>query len=92
MAGVILSPQLEALYRRFGEGALTGPDLERIRLVLGYTQAQLGEKWGLSRRQISFMENKLAPDAKTCDAYRGMMVCSLLNAAKELAGTTVAGI
>lgn len=78
MARVRLSSELEAMYRRFGEGPLSGDDLEHIRLALGLTQEQLGAKWGMSRRQISFMENKDAPDAKTCDAYRGMMVCSLL--------------
>lgn len=69
-----LDPNYEIILRRFGE-PMTGSDLEEIRRGLfGLSQEELGSKWGVSRTQILRMEKRLMVDAKTCDAYRGLML------------------
>lgn len=79
----ITGRNFNVVMRRFGEGLLSGSDLEQIRTaLLDLTQEQLGNIWGMSRRQISHMENKKQPDAKTCDAYRGLMVRHFLTGVK----------
>jgi len=75
MAGLKITPDFEVAMRHFGDDPLSGEDLEKIRSsVLGYSQEQLGAEWGISRNQISRIEKKPAPDTKTCDAYRGLLL------------------
>jgi DNA-binding CsgD family transcriptional regulator len=75
MARLKITPDFEVAMRRFGDDPLTGVDLEIIRSsVLGYSQEQLGAEWGISRNQISRIEKKVEPDAKTSDAYRGLLL------------------
>lgn len=71
---------LEVALRRFvRQQALSGDDLAKIRnSVLCLTQTELGVEWNISRTQVSRMERQPEPDRKTCDAYIGRMLRSLL--------------
>lgn len=81
MAGVGIKDDknIEVALRRFATQPLTGGDLSKIRTsLLRLTQEELGDVWGISRNQVSRLENLPEPDRKTCDAYLGLMVRNLL--------------
>lgn len=66
--------------RRFATQPLSGEDLAQMRTsLLGMSQTELGDQWDLSRNQISRLEKRQNPDQKTCDAYIGFMVRSMLS-------------
>lgn len=76
--------RLVVALRRFAAEPLSGNDLMLIRTtLLDMTQAELGNTWGISRNQVSRIENQHAPDSKTCDAYIGLMVRSLIGSAES---------
>ena len=78
MARLTEDKNLSVAMRRFAAQPLSGEDLAKIRTsLLGITQSQLGDNWGMSRNQISRFEKQPQPDKKTCDAYIGLMVRSL---------------
>lgn len=79
MARLIEDKNLAVALRRFATQPLSGKDLAKIRnSLLGITQTQLGDNWGITRNQVSRIEKQDRPDPKTCDAYIGLMVRSLL--------------
>jgi transcriptional regulator with XRE-family HTH domain len=52
---------------------LYGEDVQALRKKVGLTQAQLAERWGLTRQQIGRYEKVgQAVPAKEADAYRGL--------------------
>jgi len=53
---------------------LYGEDVQAIRKKAGLNQAQLAERWGLTRQQIGRYEKsgQIVP-AKEADAYRGLL-------------------
>lgn len=76
--------------RRFAGQPLTGDDLSKIRnSLLGLTQTELGVEWGITRNQVSRIEKQAEPDKKTCDAYIGLMVRSLLESIRQTEGSNV---
>lgn len=81
MAGLIAeNKNLGVALRRFVAQPLTGEDLSKIRSsLLGLTQTELGVEWGITRNQVSRIEKQSEPDKKTCDAYIGLMVRSLMS-------------
>lgn len=82
MAGLVVSHDLSVVLRRFATDTLSGSDLAQIRdAVLGMSQEQAGERWGIRRNQVSKCENAPEPDVRTCDAYVGMMIRVLLSGA-----------
>ena len=78
MARLTEERNLSVALRRFAAQPLSGEDLAKIRTsLLGLTQSELGDNWGISRNQVSRFEKQPEPDKKTCDAYIGLMVRSL---------------
>lgn len=76
---VAANKNVSVALRRFATNPLTGDDLSEIRTsVLGMTQTELAEMWGMSRTQVSRLELRETPDQKTCDAYLGLMIRSLV--------------
>lgn len=81
MADIATDESLVAVLRRFGLQPLSGADLTTIRReVLGMTQSQLGDVWGVTRGQVSRAERRPAPSKRICDAYIGVMARSLAGA------------
>lgn len=60
---------------------LYGEDAQALRKKAGLTQAQLAERWGLTRQQIGRYEKTgQEVPVKEADAYRGLVLFKKSNA------------
>jgi hypothetical protein len=69
------NPNTTVILRRFGTSDLVGSDLATIRdKVLGITQQELADVWGISRTLVSRWESSLETDRRVSDQYLGLLL------------------